>query len=491
MNKLLIAELLEPFGILRQPEGEISIHEVLLFEPGAEDARGRAYVVCDHNAQGKYRFSAIIAIGETKIKSPNMFLLSEGTVSHVLNCLIQVLWRLERLNESLYAAQDSQAVIDIAAEKTKLPFFYFDDSYKIIAISHRIYYEMDDEWKHMTEKGYLSPNTTRLMRENGDLDFLAATNEPVIYDSPLFPFVCVSCNVKFRNSFRGRINMLVVDRDAFQEHIALCSIVQAHLLRLIQEGKVPDDRLQLRNLLTDILIGNRVTDLSAMEILRDNAFDPEAQFQLFAVDIHAGEDPQLFNYYAQLIERGLAGYRLCVFPYDDRMMILALVGNSRAGQAISEQIENITTHQNLTCGASHRFYGLERMRGYCGQAMFALEKAVRGQMVIYEKVQLERLFSFVPEDQTEYLLSDKYLALRRADRENSFPMAETVWCYLKNGCNLSATASELSVHKNTMLYRLKKIEDLLEIDLNDFNTRLALELSFSIQHSMYMSTARS
>ena len=82
-----------------------------------------------------------------------------------MNGLIQVLWRLERLNESLYAAQDSQAVIDIAAEKTRLPFFYFDDSYRIIAISRRIYYEMDDEWKHMTEKGFLSPNTTRRMRE--------------------------------------------------------------------------------------------------------------------------------------------------------------------------------------------------------------------------------------------------------------------------------------------------------------------------------------
>ena len=61
-------------------------------------------------------------------------------------------------------------------------------------------------------------------------------------------------------------------------------------------------------------------------------------------------------------------------------------------------------------------------------------------------------------------------------------MAETVWCYLKNGCNLSATADELSIHKNTMLYRLNRIEDLLEIDLNDFHTRLSLALSFLMDH---------
>ena len=138
--------------------------------------------------------------------------------------------------------------------------------------------------------------------------------------------------------------------------------------------------------------------------------------------------------------------------------------------------------QNLRCGASHCFHGFDWMRGCSGQAFFALGEAGRGETVMYEDVLLRRLFSYVPEEQTAFLLSDKYLALLRADRESTFPMAETVWCYLKNGCNLSATANELSVHKNTMLYRLKRIEETLEINLNDFNTRLALEVSFSINH---------
>ena len=253
MNTLLIRELLEPFGICRQTGDPMNVHEVLLFENGAPDADDMAYVTCGAESKGQYRHALIIAIGETNIASTHMIQLTGGNVSGVMNSLIRALRRLERLNDALYAASNSQEVIDIASQKTRLPFFYFDDSYRIIAISRKIYYVIDEEWRHMTEKGFLSPGTVRLMRENGDLDYLAATDEPIIYDSELFPFICVSCNIKFHNHFVGRINMLVVDRDAYQEHLEICRIVHAHLLRLLREGKTADGDIRLRNLLTEIL----------------------------------------------------------------------------------------------------------------------------------------------------------------------------------------------------------------------------------------------
>ena len=176
MNIQLIRELLEPFGIRQHAGGDMSVHEVLLFEDGAPDADDTAYVTCDRGAKGRYQHSLIIAIGETEVSSTHMSQWAGGSVGSALNSLIRVLWRLERLNEALYAASNSQEVIDIASQKTRLPFFYFDDSYRIIAISRKLYYVIDEEWRHMTEKGFLSPGTVRRMSENGDLDFLAATD---------------------------------------------------------------------------------------------------------------------------------------------------------------------------------------------------------------------------------------------------------------------------------------------------------------------------
>ena len=166
MNTLLIRELLEPFGVSGQAGEDVNVHEVLLFEAGAPDRENRAYVVADPAATGRYHHALIIAIGASALAADHVISLSGGAISTVMNSLIQVLWRLERLNEALYGASGSQEVIDIAAPKTHLPIFYFDDSYQIIAISRKIYYVLDDEWRHMTEKGFLSPGTVRRMQRS-------------------------------------------------------------------------------------------------------------------------------------------------------------------------------------------------------------------------------------------------------------------------------------------------------------------------------------
>ena len=478
MNTLLIKELLEPFGIRQHVGGDMSVHEVLLFEDESPDTEDRAYVACGPEARGRYHHSLIIAIGETGITSTHMIQLADGSIGGVLNSLIRVLWRLERLNEALYAASNSQEVIDIASQKTRLPFFYFDDSYRIIAISRKIYYVIDEEWRHMTEKGFLSPKTVRLMSENGDLDYLAATDEPVIYDSELFPFVCVSCNIKFHNYFEGRINMLVVDRDAYQEHLEICRIVHAHLLWLLREGKTPDGDMRLRNLLTEVLNEKNVPGEALQAILQGMGTDPKGGFQVFIIDINASEDPQLYNYYTRVLEQLLSGFRLCILPYEGNLLLLAILQSESKCAIIRERIRQFLQLQHLRCGVSQFYHAPEQLRGYYEQALFALSKAPVDKMVLYEDVLMDRLFSFIPDRQMSFLLSNDFLTLLDADRSSSFPMAETLQCYLENNRNLIRTAEALSIHKNTMLYRLNRIREYLNIDTEDFNTRVALDMSF-------------
>ena len=478
MNTLLIQELLEPFGICQQTGDPMNVHEVLLFENGAPDADDMAYVTCGAESKGRYRHALIIAIGETAIASTHMIQLAGGSVSGVMNCLIRALRRLERLNDALYAASNSQEVIDIASQKTRLPFFYFDDSYRIIAISRKIYYVIDEEWRHMTEKGFLSPGTVRLMRENGDLDYLAATDEPIIYDSELFPFVCAACNIKFHNHFVGRINILIVDRDARQEHLEICRIVHAHLYRLLREGKTPDGDIRLRKLLTEILNEKNVQSEMLQAVLQGTGTDPKGGFQVFIMDINASEDPQLYNYYARLLEQMLPGFRFCILPYEGNLLLLAILQSEPKCAMIQEKIKQFLQIQQLRCGVSQFYHAPEQLRGYYEQALFALNKAPIEKMVLYENVLMDRFFAFIPDRHMPFMLSNDFLSLLDADRSSSFPMVDTLKCYLENGRNLIRTAEVLSIHKNTMLYRLNRIREFLNIDEEDFNVRVALDMSF-------------
>ena len=53
--------------------------------------------------------------------------------------------------------------------------------------------------------------------------------------------------------------------------------------------------------------------------------------------------------------------------------------------------------------------------------------------------------------------------------------------YLASGRNATATARALHVHKNTMYYRLRRIEELADVDLSDEETCFVLQLSLAMK----------
>ena len=67
-----------------------------------------------------------------------------------------------------------------------------------------------------------------------------------------------------------------------------------------------------------------------------------------------------------------------------------------------------------------------------------------------------------------------------ASIDSSMDLFETLRVYLNNHCSVKASADELFLHRSTMNYRLEKIKEILEIELDDnkhqFNLLLAYHL---------------
>ena len=76
------------------------------------------------------------------------------------------------------------------------------------------------------------------------------------------------------------------------------------------------------------------------------------------------------------------------------------------------------------------------------------------------------------------LLQDHLLApLITYDAQNHTALLATLDAYLQHGCNTSAAAKDLFLHRNTMIHRIEKIKDLLQIDFTDETENLLLRLS--------------
>ncbi|MHB8072472.1 PucR family transcriptional regulator [Desulfosporosinus fructosivorans] len=72
--------------------------------------------------------------------------------------------------------------------------------------------------------------------------------------------------------------------------------------------------------------------------------------------------------------------------------------------------------------------------------------------------------------------------LESYDEEQGNELMGSLEQYLLNQCNLKATAISLYLHPNTLRYRLKKIEEILQTHLDDFDTKLNLMTAFKIKY---------
>ncbi len=71
------------------------------------------------------------------------------------------------------------------------------------------------------------------------------------------------------------------------------------------------------------------------------------------------------------------------------------------------------------------------------------------------------------------------------DREHNTAWLETLGVYLRTDGSVKKTAEELYFHPNTISYRINRISDILGCNLNDFETKVNLSISYKIYRYIY------
>lgn len=66
--------------------------------------------------------------------------------------------------------------------------------------------------------------------------------------------------------------------------------------------------------------------------------------------------------------------------------------------------------------------------------------------------------------------------LEAYDREHGSDLVRTLRAFFVANANASETADRLYLHRNSMTYRLSRIQELTGLDLKDYRARLALQL---------------
>lgn len=114
------------------------------------------------------------------------------------------------------------------------------------------------------------------------------------------------------------------------------------------------------------------------------------------------------------------------------------------------------------------------------------------RVLLYEDVGIYSLLFDVSDLSTmQTYHSELFSVLMEYDRANRAELMRTLETYLSENARLKPTARRLFIHENTLKYRLKKIEDLMGVDLHALSDQTRILLGFMIGRRLSLDGARS
>jgi DNA-binding PucR family transcriptional regulator len=124
---------------------------------------------------------------------------------------------------------------------------------------------------------------------------------------------------------------------------------------------------------------------------------------------------------------------------------------------------------------------VEVRQGY-QEAVQALRGSQRlglsGYLAEYDRLGVERLLTQLLDGQSlARFVEDVLGPLITYDAAHGSDLVLTLETYLRLGCRQRATADELGLHVNSLHYRLERIQEIGEVDLDDAEVRLNLQLA--------------
>lgn len=138
-------------------------------------------------------------------------------------------------------------------------------------------------------------------------------------------------------------------------------------------------------------------------------------------------------------------------------------------------------------GMSLNVQGLEKLSQAYMQAKHVTElsekKEWKNMLRNYDELGVYQLLLAIDNQGVKEEFYDNTLGkLVRSDEEKKTDYLEFLKVYFESNCSINETADRLFIHRNTAVYKIKKINELLDCDLSDIEVRVKLYLASMLRY---------
>lgn len=382
--------------------------------------------------------------------------------------------------------QGLQCLIDKISDLLGNPITVTDRNFKILAITStepknaKLWRRIDETTRH---NGYVvgSNETYHLTKEY--INKLENNDEPVYFDTCegyLSPMICL--NIGPQNKKNAILTVFEIDtpfNNAICDLVALFSQILSLELQK-NELLLLNDESKLALLLADLLNGETLSHSDVDKLFKYFNFSLSNNYTIVVVKSPFWSSDS--NYELTFLRSKFLNLNKCSTCIIYKRSIVMIFDSSFSYfnydlPKFEELLSTTMTYAGISSSLSDI---LEVRRGYV-EASKAIELGLYmnadGPIYRYADFQLYHLIDLCSKQENiENLCHPALTRLVTYDKE----LSKTLYSYLRNNGSQAKTAKELWIHRSSLIYRLKKIEEVLDIQLDDYKTRLHLQLSYEI-----------
>lgn len=388
---------------------------------------------------------------------------------------------------SLSRSRNYQEAINLSWQIFHNPLMLFDGNSKVLGISEQYAPDsIDEEWRYLRQYGYSSLQAIQYMRyyhaninftHQGFQAYELSEKKHLAYNGLSY---CMFCN----EVLCGRLNLLERDRKLnpgdYQILEKVSQLLEPSLGKLYYETY-----LQNSNVFYNILMGEPYEEHKLHLQLTYQQWSREDSFYLALIQITNTEEGEVLNNDLNILMHTiLQQHPNCIVLKKTPFILVLSNKNLVSDESFLNFFTMLASNHPIQIGFSLPCKGLLNASCLFDQAHAALYyKNLYGSTSIFHSF-FDYAIDFILEsDQLKKSVAACHpdiVALWILKKETSDEMFDTLKTYLEHDCSLGKTAVALYIHRNTMIYRIKKIQEYLKDSLDHAYIKDYLRLSIRI-----------
>lgn len=395
----------------------------------------------------------------------------------------------ERLDRLLAQDAGLNALCALGEKLLGNPVFVHDDWFVIIAKSPSAAQFLPTESRNSSVLEYLPKKWVEEFQFDSGFQETYGTTAPCIWNSiiPDISARSIYVNLTESNTYRGRLLVMEHDRPFRTWDLLLTEQLHAHaaiIMRCRQRNPYSKIR-SMDSVVNRLLEGSSVPESDEalfLSALRWQGADPLICIRMENQQ-RDGNAPLEHALHSALFGQLADSYIL--YSANQQCAIVNLAKNDLSMAMLSHLLSPLCRDYCHYAGISSPVSGIRELRIAYTQAGIALEQAFQKRdaswVVPFSACALKYMLTHLePPFQPRHLIAPQLLQLLEEDAGRGTSYFETLRTYLVKERDIPRTSEALIIHRTTLLYRLKKIQGALGLNLEDPDTRLYLLLSFKI-----------